>query len=152
MWTYAFSVETKKAKNNTQEKFFQGDTHREKFYWVTQTNAYGEHILISKRTTRNNTNSSKLKHFVKKCPNTEFFLVRIFLYSSWIRRFTVFELDTEIYSVNYCIQSEYRKIRTRKNSLFGHFSRRVHDKCSNAHHQQVWLCPHVSKHHSLWVL
>ena len=29
----------------------------------------------------------------------------------------------EIYGVNYRIQSEYRKIRTRKNSLFGHFSR-----------------------------
>ena len=36
----------------------------------------------------------------EKCPNTEFFLLRIFLYSDWIRRFT--------------IQSEQRKIRTRK--------------------------------------
>ena len=33
--------------------------------------------------------------------------------------FPAFELNTEIYSV---IQSEYRKIRTRKNSVFGHFS------------------------------
>ena len=40
----------------------------------------------------------------KKCPSKEF---RIFLYSDWIR------------------QSEYRKIRTRKNSVFGHFSRSV---------------------------
>ena len=32
-------------------------------------------------------------------------------------------LNTEIYSVNLRIQSEYRKIRTRNNSLFGHFSR-----------------------------
>ena len=37
---------------------------------------------------------------------TGIFLVRIFLYSDWIRRF---------------IQSEYRKIWTRKNSVFGHF-------------------------------
>ena len=37
---------------------------------------------------------------LEKCQNTEFFLVRI-----------------------YCIQSEYRKIRTKKNSIFGHFSR-----------------------------
>ena len=29
----------------------------------------------------------------------------------------------EIYSVNLRIQSKYRKIRNRKNSLFGHFSR-----------------------------
>ena len=35
--------------------------------------------------------------------------------------FPVFELNTEIYSVNLRIQSEYRKIRTRKNSVFGHF-------------------------------
>ena len=35
----------------------------------------------------------------EKCANTEFFLVRI--------------------------QSEYRKLRTRKNSIFGHFSRSV---------------------------
>ena len=32
---------------------------------------------------------------------------------------------TEIYGVNLRIQSEYRKIRTRKNSVFGHFSRSV---------------------------
>ena len=36
------------------------------------------------------------------CPNTELFLVRI---------------------LNLRIQSEYRKIRTRYNSVFGHFSR-----------------------------
>ena len=40
---------------------------------------------------------------LEKCPNTEFFLVR----SSFYLR----------------IQSEYRKIRTRKNPVFGHFSR-----------------------------
>ena len=38
----------------------------------------------------------------KKCPDTEFFL-----------------------SVFSCIQSEYRKIRTKKNSVFGHFSHSV---------------------------
>ena len=51
----------------------------------------------------------------ERCPNTELFLVRIFLYLDWIRRFTV----------NLRIQSEYRKIRTRNNSVFGHFSRSV---------------------------
>ena len=35
----------------------------------------------------------------------------------------VFGLNTEIYRVNFQIQSEYRKIRTRKNSVFGHFLR-----------------------------
>ena len=42
----------------------------------------------------------------EKCPNTELFLVLIFLY----------------------IQSEYRKIWTRNNSVFGHFSRSVYEK------------------------
>ena len=37
--------------------------------------------------------------------------------------FPVFGLNTKIYGVNHCIQSEYRKIRTRKNSVFEHFSR-----------------------------
>ena len=45
----------------------------------------------------------------EKCPNTELFLVRIFLYSD--------------YEVNLRIQSEYREIRTRNNSVFGQFSR-----------------------------
>ena len=35
--------------------------------------------------------------------------------------FPVFGLNTEIYSVNLLIESEYRKIRTRNNSIFGHF-------------------------------
>ena len=37
--------------------------------------------------------------------------------------FLVFELNTEIYRVNLRIQFEYRKMRTRKNSVVGHFSR-----------------------------
>ena len=37
--------------------------------------------------------------------------------------FPVFELNTKIYGVNLCIQSEYRKIRSRNNPVFGHFSR-----------------------------
>ena len=41
----------------------------------------------------------------EKCQNTELFLVRIFLYSEWVQRF-----------------SPHRKIRTRKNSVFDHFS------------------------------
>ena len=39
--------------------------------------------------------------------------------------FSVFGLKTDIYEVNFRIQSEHRKIRTRKNSAFGHFSRSV---------------------------
>ena len=36
--------------------------------------------------------------------------------------FRIFWLNTEIYSVNLRIQSEYRKIRTRNNPVLGHFS------------------------------
>ena len=39
--------------------------------------------------------------------------------------FLVFGLNTEIYVVNLHIQSEYGKIRTKKNFIFGHFSRSV---------------------------
>ena len=46
--------------------------------------------------------------------NTAFFVVRIF---------PVFGLDMEFYRVNLRIQSENRKIRTRKNSVSGQFSR-----------------------------
>ena len=37
--------------------------------------------------------------------------------------FPLFGLNTEIYGVNLRIKYEYRKMRTRKNSVFGHFSR-----------------------------
>ena len=36
--------------------------------------------------------------------------------------FPVFELNTEIYSVNLRIQSKYGKAQTRKNYVFGHFT------------------------------
>ena len=66
-----------------------------------------------------------------KFPNTEFFLVRIFLYSDWIRKFTV----------NLRIQSECKKIRTRKNSVFGHFSR----SASRSKLETNWLSTNVIK-------
>ena len=42
----------------------------------------------------------------EKCPNAEIF---------W----SVFGLDTNIYSLNFRTEYKYRKIRTRKNSVFG---------------------------------
>ena len=63
----------------------------------------------------------------EKCSDTKFYLVRIFLYSDGIRRFaeqmSVFSPNTGKYGVNFRIQSEYRQIRARKKSAFGHFSR-----------------------------
>ena len=48
--------------------------------------------------------------------------------------YPVFRLNTEIYSLNLRIQSEYRKIRTRNNSVFGHFSRSVNFGISSFHY------------------
>ena len=74
----------------------------------------------------------KVKFFIidslhERCPNTELFLVRIFLYSDWIWIFTHWVKSVQIrsyfWSVFSCIRTEYRKIRTRNNSVFGNFSR-----------------------------
>ena len=51
---------------------------------------------------------------LEKCPNTELFLVRIFPHLERIRR-----------------DCRYGKIRTRNNSVFGHFSRSVFVIISN---------------------
>ena len=56
-----------------------------------------------------------LRPLREKCPNTEFFW-SVF---SYIRT----ECGDFIRRVNLRIQSEYRKIRTRKKSVFGHSSR-----------------------------
>ena len=81
----------------------------------------------------------------EKCPNTELFLVRIFLYSDWILRISLF-------------QSECGKIPTRNNSLFGHFSRsaRVRENpCSRLFYAVItsWFIfasQHFSSHYILW--
>ena len=41
--------------------------------------------------------------------------------------FPVFGLNAEIYGVNLRIQFEYRKIRTRNNSVLGHFSNHMYN-------------------------
>ena len=51
------------------------------------------------------------------CPNTEFFSDPYF---------PAFGLNTERYFVSLRIQFECGKIRIRKNSVFGHFSRSVY--------------------------
>ena len=59
----------------------------------------------------------------EKCPNVEFFLVRIFPYSDWIRR------NTEYLSVFSPNVGKYG----RENSVFGHFSR------SDFHIEHQWI-------------
>ena len=62
----------------------------------------------------------EFKRKIKNHGNIDYGYVQIRSFSGLY--FPVFGLNTEIYSVNLCIQSEYEKIRTRKNSLFGQFS------------------------------
>ena len=57
-------------------------------------------------------------------PNTELFLVLIFC------------IRPEYGDLNFCIQSEYKKIRTRNNSEFGHFSRSARIDCG---FKSMWL-------------
>ena len=52
--------------------------------------------------------------------------------------FHAFGLNTERYGVSLRIQSECRKIRTRKNSVFGHFSRSA--SCKVPQIQQTIKC------------
>ena len=67
-------------------------------------------------------------HWILKGENSWSFLHFIHCVKSvQIRSFSgphlpIFRLNTEIYGVNLRIQSEYRKKRTRENSVFGYFS------------------------------
>ena len=59
---------------------------------------------------------------LEKCPNTEFWLVRIFVHSDRIQRFTE---KISVFSLN---AGKY--VRTRRNSVFRHFS---HSPCLFLH-------------------
>ena len=64
--------------------------------------------------------------------------------------FPVFGINTDIYSVNLRIQSEYRKIWIRKNCVFGHFSRSVsHEKWRHPL-QLNYFNFHVFNNHIVW--
>ena len=58
--------------------------------------------------------------------------------------FPVFGLNAEIYGVNLRIQSEYRKIRTRKNAVCGRFLR---SNCGN-NIKNFWYYSHENK----WII
>ena len=57
--------------------------------------------------------------------------------------YPTFGLNTELYKVNLRIQFEFRKIRTRKNSVFGHFLRndREPEKCEIISYFILISCP-----------
>ena len=62
--------------------------------------------------------------------------------------FPIFTLNIEIYGVNLRIQSEYEKVRTRKNSLFGYFSPSDMYSliCNNGMYIEFnWLCKPMRK-------
>ena len=76
------------------------------FCEVTKNNFFWKWLSSMQRRIQNS-------HSMKSVQNTEFFSGPYF---------HEFRLNTEIYYVNLCIWSEYGKLRTRKNSLFGHSS------------------------------
>ena len=111
--------------------------------WITNKNLWLGYQLEKKRVL-------KIFLLFEKCPNTEFFLVRIFPHSDWIRKDTpyifVFSpntckygperapyLDT-FHAVSFRIQSECGKIQKRKNSVFERFSHSVYKTFST-----IWL-------------
>ena len=95
-------------------------------YWTFRYKTWliTEDIKMEKSNLPNHTGELSRKNSFQitlreKCPNTELFLVRNFLYSDWIR-----------------IQFEYRLVRTRSNSVFGHFSRTVKRRIT-----KFWVSP-----------
>ena len=71
--------------------------------------------------TRITPNMDTLWHFVFTLFATSWKLSKCGVFSGLY--FLLFGLNTEMYSINLCIRSKCRKIRTRKNSVFWHFSR-----------------------------
>ena len=70
----------------------------------------------------------KTKTMNEKYPNTEFFLLRIFPHSDWIRRDTIYSYSVRI-----------RENTDQKNSVFGHFSR------SANHNDSYWIIVIISQ-------
>ena len=66
--------------------------------------------------------------------------------------FAGLELNTEIYGINLCIQSEYLKMRTRNNSVFGHFSCRECDKSDKTIQKLLisMLQKNIKEHNPNW--
>ena len=72
------------------------------------------------------------KHFLKQSVNLLPQVRDLFLYSDWLKM--------EIYGVNLRIHSKCKKIRTRKNSVFVHFSRSADCRTENmVSIKEVWL-------------
>ena len=79
------------------------------------------------------------------------------------RFFPVLGLNKEIYGISLLIQSQYRKIRTRNNSAFGHFSRSVylnhcwvqqivqelHQDWGLQCNQRVWIVSYLD--YAIWI-
>ena len=102
----------------TQCHMEMGVSKKSKYYFFLYT--YHGYFLEELRLDRDywlNLTSQKMKFSMKeKCPNTEFF-----------------------WSISSCIQSEYREIRTRINSVFGQLSRSVFCHAVSGFSHPKWL-------------
>ena len=83
LWCFNFSFAT------FQSFFYQGAvfycSNNEQEYDIFLVYFSMSLVIILHVRVPTKANNTSLR---EKCPNTEFFLVRIFLYSNWIRRFT----------------------------------------------------------------
>ena len=97
----------KKDAENSPDKFYPAELSKHFFFLIyfstfkIEKNFCEESFRRRAPTFCDSIRSSAHKILREKFPNTELFLVCIFLYSEWI---------SEIYFVNLCIQSKYRKI------------------------------------------
>ena len=127
--------------------------------WITNKNLWLGYQLEKKRVL-------KIFLLFEKCPNTEFFLVRIFPHSDWIRKDTpyifVFSpnarkygperapyLDT-FHAVSFRIQSECEKIQKRKNSIFERFSHSLYLNFFN-YMTLSWLKKSSNQWQKIWI-
>ena len=112
-------------------------------------------ILFSRWIYIPNAENNRIMCFLSGSKQIVVFVVlgnHIFAYTAWkVSKygffsgpyFLVFGLNMEIYKVNLRIQSKYRKIQTRKNSVFGHFSRSAMTLLLNQIFKKDWNFEHA---------
>ena len=109
-------------------KFWSRITPNTDTFYAVNTSILDQILLYRNENYNHDTNKKILLSNIKFCINSKrfdmLFTARKVSKYGVISglHFPLFGLNTEIYSVNLRILSEYRKIRTRNNFVFGHFS------------------------------
>ena len=104
---------------NSQEKNYAGVLFKIKFYWLWTWNFLKRDTLTKASSSEFCKISKKLYGALVNGTDTAWKVSKYGVFCG--PYFPVFGLNTERYEVSLRIQSERRKIRTRKYSVFGHF-------------------------------